>query len=62
MNPDWRPISRTNPIPFRALRASIAALRIALIASSTAVWNPNVRSSNKMSLSIVFGIPTTAVL
>ena len=61
IKPDCLPISRTKPIPFFALRASIAPHRIALIASSTAVWNPKVRSRSKISLSMVLGMPTMAV-
>mmetsp|Transcript_9142 Transcript_9142/g.36871 ORF Transcript_9142/g.36871 Transcript_9142/m.36871 type:complete len:289 (+) Transcript_9142:292-1158(+) len=61
MNPDCRPMTRTRPTPLNADRASMAADLIALIASSTAVWNPKVRSRRRMSLSIVLGMPMTAV-
>mmetsp|Transcript_104 Transcript_104/g.429 ORF Transcript_104/g.429 Transcript_104/m.429 type:complete len:296 (-) Transcript_104:591-1478(-) len=59
MKPLCRPISLTTPTPFNADLASIAAARIAFCASSTAVSNPNVLSMCRISLSMVFGIPTT---
>mmetsp|Transcript_2839 Transcript_2839/g.9213 ORF Transcript_2839/g.9213 Transcript_2839/m.9213 type:complete len:334 (+) Transcript_2839:5426-6427(+) len=59
MKPDCLPISFTTPTPFSALFASTAAAWIAFCASSTAVSNPNVLSMCRMSLSIVFGMPTT---
>ena len=55
-------MSRTNPTPLSALRASMFADRIALTASSTAVWKPKVLSRSKISLSIVFGTPITLVV
>jgi hypothetical protein len=60
MNPAWRPISLTSPIPLRTDSASVWAASIATFAMLTAVSNPNVLSTNGMSLSIVLGIPTTA--
>mmetsp|Transcript_6889 Transcript_6889/g.17148 ORF Transcript_6889/g.17148 Transcript_6889/m.17148 type:complete len:296 (-) Transcript_6889:705-1592(-) len=59
MKPDCRPISFTTPMPFSADRASVAAALIAFCASSTAVSKPKVLSMCRMSLSMVFGIPTT---
>ena len=45
-----------------AALASTCAARIDLAASPKAVWKPNDWSMNGMSLSIVFGTPTTAIL
>ena len=59
MKPLCRPISLTTPTPFKADLASIAAALIAFCASSTAVSKPNVLSMCRMSLSMVFGMPTT---
>ncbi len=61
MNPDSRPMSLTSPMPLRAPLASVCAASIALTASDTAVSNPNERSTNEMSLSIVLGMPTTPI-
>ena len=62
MKPDWRPMSLTTPTPLSADLASTAAALMAFCASSTAVSKPNVLSMWRMSLSIVFGMPTTETL
>ena len=61
MNPLCRPISFTRPTPFSVENASTCAARIASAACVNAVWKPNERSIQGMSLSIVFGMPTTAI-
>ena len=61
MKPDSRPISFTNPIPFLAPFASTWADEIALPASETAVAKPNDLWIKEISLSIVFGMPITAI-
>mmetsp|Transcript_22680 Transcript_22680/g.57464 ORF Transcript_22680/g.57464 Transcript_22680/m.57464 type:complete len:241 (+) Transcript_22680:630-1352(+) len=62
INPALLPMSFTMPIPFGMLElASTFAAKIAFFASSTAVRKPNERSMRPMSLSIVFGIPHTAM-
>ena len=53
-------MSFTSPMPLSTDSASVCAASIATFAIETAVSNPNVLSTNGMSLSIVFGIPTTA--
>ena len=60
MNPAWRPMSFTSPIPPGTLRASVCAQSSTRAASSTALKNPNVRETKPTSLSMVFGTPTTA--
>mmetsp|Transcript_10222 Transcript_10222/g.20445 ORF Transcript_10222/g.20445 Transcript_10222/m.20445 type:complete len:266 (+) Transcript_10222:124-921(+) len=59
--PHDRPMTLTMPIPCRQADASIRAHFIALTASCTAVSKPNERSMTMMSLSMVFGTPTTAI-
>mmetsp|Transcript_11763 Transcript_11763/g.37292 ORF Transcript_11763/g.37292 Transcript_11763/m.37292 type:complete len:243 (-) Transcript_11763:1847-2575(-) len=60
--PDERPISLTIPIPLGKLhRASVCADSIAACASSTAVLKPKARSIRSISLSIVLGMPHTAM-
>ncbi len=61
MKPECRPISLTRPIPLRAPVASTCALRIASTAAANALSNPKLRSMKWMSLSIVLGIPITAI-
>ncbi len=61
MKPEWRPISFTSPTPLGAERASTCAARIDSVARENAVWKPKLWSMNGMSLSIVFGMPTTAI-
>ena len=62
MKPDDRPISFTIPIPLGKLHlASVFADIIAACAASTDVVKPNDLSIKSTSLSIVFGIPTTAI-
>ena len=61
MKPECRPISLTRPTPFGADCASTRAARIDSAACADAVWKPKLWSMNGMSLSIVFGIPTTAI-
>ena len=61
MKPEWRPISFTRPMPLRAPVASTWAPRIASTAAAKALSKPKLRSMKWMSLSIVFGMPTTAI-
>mmetsp|Transcript_36678 Transcript_36678/g.98300 ORF Transcript_36678/g.98300 Transcript_36678/m.98300 type:complete len:217 (+) Transcript_36678:1339-1989(+) len=61
MKPDKRPISCTMPTPRGKLCVSVTAELIASCAASTAVSNPNDLSMMGMSLSTVFGIPTTDI-
>ena len=62
MKPECRPISFTSPTPLgdawprRARRGSTRS------ATENAVWKPKLWSMNMMSLSIVLGMPTTAIL
>ena len=48
-------------MPLRAPVASTCALRIASTAAANALSNPKLRSMKWMSLSIVLGIPITAI-
>mmetsp|Transcript_320 Transcript_320/g.593 ORF Transcript_320/g.593 Transcript_320/m.593 type:complete len:214 (-) Transcript_320:110-751(-) len=61
MAPLWRPMRRTMPTPFMDAFASTFADMMALCASSMEVSNPNDLSMRLISLSIVFGIPTTLI-
>jgi len=60
MKPLRLPMSLTTPTPAWVERASTAAARSALHASSTAVSKPNVLSTRRMSLSTLLGRDTTA--
>jgi hypothetical protein len=51
----------TSPIPFAVDVASTRAARMASLAWENAVWKPKLWSMCGMSLSIVFGMPTTAM-
>ena len=73
MNPADLPISLTSPTPYSQPLASTSAETIAFWASynmkmnllfitSTAVSKPKEESITAISLSIVLGIPTTAIL
>ena len=62
INPECLPISLTSPIPLGTAIASVCAHLIALQASSTAVSNPKVFETSQMSLSMVLGTATTAIL
>lgn len=55
--PQSFPISLTIPMPYSAASASTLAAVMKGTASYTAVSNPNDRSTNGMSLSILEGIP-----
>ena len=59
MKPEWRPISLTTPMPLLAPVASTCAPRMTSTAAENAVSKPKLRSMKWMSLSMVFGIPTT---
>mmetsp|Transcript_19017 Transcript_19017/g.55311 ORF Transcript_19017/g.55311 Transcript_19017/m.55311 type:complete len:225 (-) Transcript_19017:677-1351(-) len=61
INPEFRPMSWTMPIPFGKLLASTCAAVMASWASATAVSKPNDLSIMGMSLSTVFGTPATAM-
>ena len=62
MKPEERPISLTSPTPLAAEDASTLAASSARCASSTAVSKPKQRSTMRMSLSMLFGMPITAQL
>ena len=61
MKPECRPISLTRPMPLRAPVASTWAPRIASTAAANALSKPKLRSMKWMSLSIVLGMPMTAI-
>lgn len=61
INPASRPINLTKPIPFSTPTLSTYADLIALILSDTDVSNPKDLSITGISLSIVFGTPTTVI-
>ena len=61
MNPDWRPMSFTIPMPRNAEEASTLAASSGRCASSTALSKPKQRSTRRMSLSIDLGTAITAV-
>ena len=61
MKPALRPMSFTSPMPLGAPRASVWAQLIASRAFSIAVPKPNERYTKGKSLSIVLGMPTTAI-
>ena len=61
MNPECRPITFSKPMPLLAPVASTWALRMASAAAAAALSKPKLRSMKWMSLSIVFGIPTTEI-
>ena len=61
MKPEWRPISCTRPTPSGTAVASTWAARMTSVALVNAVWKPKLCSMYGMSLSIVFGTPTTAM-
>ena len=62
MKPADLPISLTMPTPLgRLQRASVLAETMAACAASTEVWKPKERSMRSTSLSMVFGMPTTAM-
>ena len=54
-------MSRTSPTPFAVDFASTRAARIASLARLNAVWKPKLWSISGMSLSMVLGMPTTAI-
>ncbi len=58
IQPAWRPITSTT-ITRSCDSAVVCRRSIASVAICTAVWKPNVKSVAPMSLSIVFGTPTT---
>ena len=58
IQPEWRPITSTT-ITRSWLSAVVCSRSMASVAICTAVVNPNVMSVPTMSLSMVFGTPTT---
>ncbi len=61
MKPASRPINFTRPMPLGAPFASTWAMSITSRAFSIAVEKPKERLTSGKSLSIVFGMPTTAM-
>ncbi len=60
--PECRPITFTSPMPLWAPVASTRAARMTSTAAENALSNPKLRSMKWMSLSMVLGTPTTAIL